>query len=171
MVIIKQYFPKVKNVISIPLSLIASFLISFIISYFRFGLKIFESIYYNDFYGFGNYIGVSFYLIVVLIIFALLKTKLWKKITITILSFIILCSISYITEFSRCGSGLFGDYSCEEGFETFCEVKQNIENFPVNIFPEIITNDKTHKPPYKFRLPYKDIYGSSLYETFNKKLN
>ena len=28
-------------------------------------------------------------------------------------------------------------------------VKENIENFPVNIFPEIITDDKTHNPSYK----------------------
>ncbi len=82
MVIIKQYFPKVKNVIAFPLSLIGSFLISFIISYFRFDIKILESIYYNDFFGFENYIGISFYLIIVLIIFALLKMKLWKKIMI-----------------------------------------------------------------------------------------
>ena len=149
MVIIKQYFPKVKNATALPLSLIGSFLISFIISYFRFDIKILESIYYNDFIGFENYTGISFYLIIVLIIFALLKMKLWKKITITILSFIILCVISFVLQFNYCGSGLFGDYNSKKGFETFCEVKENIENFPVNIFPEIITDDKTHNPSYK----------------------
>ena len=146
LIIIMQYFPK-KKIISIPISLICSILISFIICYFRFDLK-FLNLIYNLFEG-ENYVGISFYLIICLIIFALLRIKLWKKFLLTFLTLIFFYIISWINEFAFCGSGLFGDYNPKPGFEKFCEVKENIENFPVNVLPEIIPDDKTHNPPYK----------------------